>query len=278
VADYQEVIKVTAPASTAKGTVILAVGNGGTGWYDQFYQQGATVVSNLVNAGFTAAQINFPTPTTGGQGWLTGPGGPRKLACRYATTALWIYNTATIHQGGTGGPLCATGNSGGSAAIAYALAHYGLGSIFSMVEPTSGPPMSRLDQGCLCGVAPITVGTDACGKTLSPCYPAPVAQTQIDPAYGNNDCSTANQSAASTFLNDSVMSSDAMLLYPKTDVHVLYGGQDTSSAIPQGWEWSSAIQSNHTIACVANATHGIADSLDGATQISNDLINHCHLQ
>jgi hypothetical protein len=273
VADNQPAIKVTTPATTAVGTIIFAVGNGGTGWYDQFYQQGTTIINNVVAAGFTAVQINF---NDGAQGWLTGPGGPRKLACRFATAAEWIYTN--IHQGGTAAPLCATGNSGGSGLIAYALAHYGMGSILAMVEPTSGPPFGRIDWGCL-GTSPaITMGADACGQTLSPTYPSEIASSLLDTAYGNNTCSTQQSSAAGTFLNDSIMSPQTALSYPATDVHVLYGSLDTSSAVPQGWEWSSAIQSKHTISCVAGAPHGIPDTTQGATQISNDLINFCHLQ
>jgi hypothetical protein len=273
VADEAATIKVSSPAGTPQGTIIFGVGSGGNGYYDRIFTTGTTIVTNIVHAGFTAVQISFEGPT----GWLTGPGGPRKLACRYATAAQWIYDN--IHKGANTAPMCATGNSAGSGLIAYSLAHYGMGSVFSMVEPTSGPPFSRIDQGCLCTAQPLTVGTGACGpRSITLCYPNGDATTFFDPAYGNNACSTQDASYADTFLNDSITSPDATLSYPKTDVHVLYGGQDGTVAVSQGWEWSSAIQSNHAISCIQDASHELPDAADAATQITNDLTTFCRIQ
>ena len=58
-----------------------------------------------------------------------------------ATVADWVYhNPKTINPGvSTSIPMCATGNSGGSAVIAYAVYNYGLDGEFKMIEPTSGP-------------------------------------------------------------------------------------------------------------------------------------------
>ncbi len=266
-------LKVTAPSGTPIGTVIFGVGGTGTGWYDQAFTNGASIIQSVVNAGFTAVQINFRGSPAG---WLTGPGGVRKTACNYATAAVWIYNN--IHQGSSSAPMCATGNSGGSGAIAYALAHYGLGNIFAMVEPTSGPPFGRLDWGCLCTQGPITMPSNACGNTISTCYGISDATSFIDPAYGNTACSTKDTSFATTFLNDSIMSPDVMLSYPKTDVHVLYGGKDGSPAVSLGFQWASAIQSKSSISCVADAVHEIPNATDGAAQITSDLINFCKLQ
>jgi len=63
------------------------------------------------------------------------------------TLAQWVYQN--IHHSNTSAPFCATGNSAGSAAITHSVAHYGLDSIFAFIEPTSGPPLARLDYGCV---------------------------------------------------------------------------------------------------------------------------------
>ncbi|HKD03706.1 MAG TPA: hypothetical protein VKB77_14815 [Terriglobales bacterium] len=47
-------------------------------------------------------------------------------------------------------PFCATGNSAGSAASGYVITDYGLGAMFTMLEETSGPPLSHIDRACLC--------------------------------------------------------------------------------------------------------------------------------
>src|SRR5258708_26576967 len=109
-----------------------------------------------MSSGYTTVQVSFGALFDNGttpRGWLTGPGGVRRLACRYATVADWVYRNPTIINPGNvsatnSAPMCATGNSGGSAAIAYAVYEYGLDAEFTMIEPTSGPVMTRIDLGC----------------------------------------------------------------------------------------------------------------------------------
>jgi hypothetical protein len=279
VKNFNAYIKVNAPTGASNGVVIYGVGTGGSGLYDSLFTHGQTAVENVVSAGFTTVQVSFGAPftTTATNGWLTGPGGVRRLACRYATVANWI--NAHVLASSTK-PLCATGNSGGSAAISYALSNYGLDRILSMVELTSGPPMSRIDYGCLCkqGGAATT-----CGRgQINYCYGLADAAI-IDTAYSQPSCSNAvngNPSpiAAELFLSDSIASPGAVLAFPKTNVNVLYGGQDASAAVPLGLEWYDQVNSKKAQSCVADAPHSIPDALDGATQIANDLTTLCKLQ
>ncbi len=271
VADISAHLKVNRPTSTAIGTIIFGAGGNGVGYYDREFTFGQTAVSSVLGAGFTTAQINFDGLS---QGWMTGPGGPRKLACRYATAARWIYDhiRSDVSQ-----PLCATGNSGGSAAIGYALAHYGMSSVFSMVELTSGPPQSRIDYGCICDQPGVGVSCHA--GALNQCYGVKTAQMSIDQAYGNNICSSAvtshSRANATLFLNDSIDSADAVLSYA-TDVHFIFGGKDSSSAVPLGQYYANHITSKHTVDCVADAPHSIPNVRDGATKIADDLQAFCH--
>jgi hypothetical protein len=267
-------LKVTTPTVPSIGTIVFGTGGGGFGYYDQLFRFGSTTVTTVVQAGFTAAQISFNGLPVG---WLTGPGGVRKLACRYASAAQWIYNN--VHQANTAAPFCATGNSAGSAAIAYALAHYGLDPIFSMVELTSGPPMARIDYGCICSqpAQPTPCGTTLLGE----CYGGEGA-VYLDPAYGSPICSQAEKTHDTTnqllFLNDSVASPDALFAYPKTDVHAVYGGKDLTAAVPLGNEYIMLITTKKEVSCVADAPHALPNVLDGAQQVASDLINACHLQ
>lgn len=278
VADVPAYAKVNSPMNATSGTVIFLTGGGDSTLYEAS-PYGTTVLSSVLTNGFTAVQLSFGAPfnNLAPLGWFTGPGGPRRLACRFATAAQWIYTN--IHQSSSTKPLCATGISGGSAAIAYAVAHYGLDSIFSMIEPTSGPPFARVDQGCVCNQPPMQT---PCGQgALSLCY-AGVAQQYLDPMYGSTACSSAQATQstvnATMFLNDSVLSPDAKLHYPNTDVHFVFGGQDNTQAVPQGLEWQSAITSKSAYACVADAPHDVTTVKDGAIQIANDLIQYCRLQ
>jgi hypothetical protein len=274
VADMSAHLKVNLPTSTSSGTVIFGAGGNGVGYYDKEFNFGETAVESVLSGGFTTAQINFDGFS---EGWMTGPGGPRKLACRYATVARWVYDH--IRPSVTE-PLCATGNSGGSAAIGYALAHYGESSVFSMVELTSGPPQRRIDYGCICDQPAVSVSCHS--GVLGQCYGVKTAQMSMDQAYSSTICSSAVTSHsrvnAGLFLNDSLNSADASLSYPTTDVHLVFGGKDTSSAVPLGQYYGDRITSKHVTDCVPDAPHSVPDVLDGANKVADDLKAFCHKQ
>jgi hypothetical protein len=291
VADFSAYLKVNEPAGTPLGTVIFGTGTGGAALYDfdepDFFNGttngGQAVVQTVLDAGFNTVQVTFGSPFTDTtpNGWLTGPGGVRRLACRYATVAQWVYQN--IHNSNTSAPLCATGNSGGSAAIGYALSDYGLDSIFSMVEVTSGPPMSRLDQACLpasnptCAQQSFTCNAGDPQEGLSICYTSDDAAI-VDTAYPQPYCQNAiNGSPAPVgfFLSDSVLGAPQRS-FPKTRVNQLFGGQDHSAAVEQGLTWGNTVGSSH--ACVSDAPHPIPSAADGAAAIATDIVNLCRVQ
>jgi hypothetical protein len=282
---YDATVKVTSPSGASIGTIIFLTGGIGNQFYDKEFASGASVIQTVVRAGYTAVQIKYDNPVAG---WLTGPAtnGPLDLACLPSTSMQWVYD----HILSFGTPLCATGNSGGSQQIAYALSQYGLGSgttsILTMVEPTSGPEFSRLDYGCT------PHGKDTacaiCGfGTLQESYGTEIAETGVDPAYTgvvqpNGPCYQGVQGStqnARLFHHDSTLSD----IYPPTlsfttDIHFAFGGQDHGPAIPEGLDWASMIASATAIVCVPSAGHQLASSLAGAAQIENDLISYCKLQ
>jgi trimeric autotransporter adhesin len=278
VSNFTGYIKANYANGSAVGTVLLSGGGNGTGLYEAEYTYGPTLLNSLLQGGFNIAQITWGEPfAKQPSGWQTGPGGIRAVACRYATLAQWTYTN--VHQANTQAPFCATGNSAGAAEIGQAMAHYGLGSIFAMVEPTSGPPFSRQDWACDC-LHPSSV--NACGNREGYCVGVQNAENFIDPAYSAPLCSqeagTHTTTYDATFLQDSVMAPDATLSYPNTYVKFLYGGQDLSGGAPnQGQLWQNAITSSKASACVADAPHDIASVLDGAQQIANDMFSYCKL-
>src|SRR5579863_4074887 len=294
IADFSAYLKVNQPVGTPVGTVMFGTGTGGSALYDNdppdFFNGstngGLTVVQSVLNAGFTTVQVTFGSPFTDTtpSGWLTGPGGVRRLACRYATVAQWVYQN--IHNSNASAPLCATGNSGGSGVIAYALTDYGSNSIISMVEETSGPPMSRLDQACLpstnatCAPQQFTCNTGNPKESLSICYTSDDAAI-VDSAYTQPVCSNAIKGTtppAGLLLSDSILGSPNVT-FPKTRVNLLFGGQDTSAAVEQGLTWGNAlINTTKAQACVSDAPHPIPSVADGAAAIATDIQNLCRLQ
>jgi hypothetical protein len=93
---------------------------------------GAQMIQTFVGDGLRVVELAWDEPGI----W----GGPqsRTLACRYATAARWVYDN--IHVGGRSALFAAQGTSGGSAQIAFALAHYGLGDIIALANLGGGPP------------------------------------------------------------------------------------------------------------------------------------------
>jgi hypothetical protein len=281
IADLNGYLWVNQPAVAVVGTVLLTGGANSEGLYadPNIYTFGADVVNGLLAAGYVTVQTSFGGKFTTSQpfGWQTGPGGVRRVACRYATLAKWVQDNI----GPSGAPVCATGNSAGAGLIGYALAHYGATSIFKMVEPTSGPPFSRLDYSCECN-QPDLPNPCVSGGTLTQCVGLLNAQKYLDPAYPTPICSAAvqNHSTANSaqFLSDSILSPEATLSYPNTSVHFVWGGLDTSSAPVMGQEWEEVITptSSRAFACVADAPHDLANAQDGALQIVTDIVNDCH--
>jgi hypothetical protein len=190
--------------------------------------------------------------------------------------AQWTYTN--IHLANAAAPFCATGNSSGAQLIGLSLAHYGTGSIFAMVEPTSGPPFARQDWACDC-LQPPTV--NPCGVSQGFCVGLGNAQKYVDPAYSTPACSQEVSAHSTTndaeFNNDSVMAPDAVLSYPNTLVKFLYGTLDPSTAPNQGHTWARAIKSSKAESCMRDTGHNIADFLDGAQQIAKDILNYCKL-
>ena len=252
------------------------IGTGGSGLYDTAFTHGLDAINIALGAGYQVAQVTFGVPFTSAQpnGWLQGPGGTRRLACRYAAVSQWIHDTLVT----AGQPFCTTGNSAGGEAIGMALAHYGLNGLWDFAEPSSGPPFARQDLACVCNSA--GVNATCHGGLANLCIGVTTAKSVVDPTYGNANCSSAVSSHSTVhqaqFLSDSVSSPEATLAYPNTVVRFVYGGKDNGSAEIQGGEWQNSITTPVSSVCVPTAPHTLPNDLAGAQQIGNDLVTFCH--
>ncbi|HEV2380411.1 MAG TPA: hypothetical protein VG206_11525 [Terriglobia bacterium] len=287
---YDATVKVTSPTVASIGTIIFLSGATGVQFYDQEFGSAAvSMINSLVSAGYTAVQIMYDNTVAG---WLTGPAtdGPLDLACLPSTSMQWVHD----HILGSGTPLCATGNSGGSQQIAYALSQYGLGSgttsIFTMAEATSGPELSRMDYGCAPAGKYTACAICGFGKHQES-YGLTIAETGIDPAYTGKVTTTPDSSdpCSYDYLNhmtwatqlhhDSILSD----VYPpppsfSTDIHFAFGGADAHSpAIPEGLDWASFITSATAIVCVPTGNHELPSTSAGAARIESDLTTYCKL-
>ena len=119
------------PGNESKGTILFGSGGEGTGFYN-FTQANA-----LLDAGYTIVDRRWPDC------WFTGgTDGPQQTACRLAALIRHLRADPPAT-----GPLCATGNSGGSVELGYALTWQDAGPSLDFAMPTSGP-FHRLDLAC----------------------------------------------------------------------------------------------------------------------------------
>lgn len=313
VSDLFAYLKVNNPAGAPIGTVLFGTGTGGTGLYDDptagGYEYGSNIIADIASAGYNTVQVSFggpfnPSPAQP-NGWLQGPGGVRRLACRYATIADWVYhNPAIINPGvsasvSTSAPMCATGNSGGSGAVVYAAYEYGLGTNlneFAMIEPTSGPVMTRIDQGCspasTSGTGPICSSSSNVASMTYESADATVIDTAYQAASATTptpctDAINGTTPTAGLFLSDSILYNTANLPipFPNMTANFLYGDLDTSNAVPQGLTWAESITASPSspsplYECLQAVSHDIPSSPPGSASgdqsIASDIISLCH--
>ncbi len=263
-------LRITDPPSdaTPRGTILFGTGGGG----ESFYDGSATaevMMRSLAGDGFTIVQRAWISQ------WESGGAGLAAAACRYATLLTWVKDE--IHQDGA---LCATGNSGGSAEIGYALSRFGREAILDLAVPTGGPVMSRVDLGCLpsdgwqaqCETVPD--GT-ACEPAAVQCDYAGSNFGHIDGAYlPDTPCELHDAAFADQLLADSILSPDADVDFT-TPVHQLLGERDCSPALPQGVLWYDALVSAKTRTFVADTGHSTFATEEGASAIRRVLDEEC---
>ncbi|HEY6293208.1 MAG TPA: hypothetical protein VI455_16775 [Terriglobia bacterium] len=191
------------PTGTARGTIILLSGGPGTTFFNSGF------ANAYLGDGFQVAQLAWASD------WADANGaGVKSAACRPATVFKAVFNTVQ-HESRTTG-FCGQGISGGSAALAYSLAHYGLSAFFDYVVLASGPGVARMDYGCdkslytggprnLCPLLPNAIFAYGSGKL-------------VNGWENTTTCTDANplQSDIDRWTADSIISTGASYSYPQT--------------------------------------------------------------
>jgi hypothetical protein len=264
-------VRITTPASTdpASGTILFGTGGGGESWYERAPAARA-MLRALAEDGFQVVQRAWL------EQWESGGAGLAAASCRYATLLTWVADEV-----GGDGAVCATGNSGGSAEIAYALSRWDREQVLDLAVPTGGPVMSRVDLGCLGGdewaaeCRQLPDGT-SCEPAGVQCAYQGSNFEHIDGAYlPETPCELHDQAFADTLLADSILSPDADLDFGATPVHQLFGERDCSIALPQGVLWYDAVTSQKAQTFVPETGHGTPGTVEGAAAIRRVLAEEC---
>jgi hypothetical protein len=248
--DLRAQLRVTEPppGKPARGTVVFGSGGNGAGFYAaQPAMQ--TLVGELAEMGFLVVDRAWDG------GWVTQEGGLKLEACRYATLLTWIH--ATLHRGGK---FVATGNSGGSAELGYALTTYGRAAILDVAIPTSGPPVARLDYTCT--ERPSAEWAALCANIV----PAGAIECQPGCMLGPNNgvCKQVSpRPSPAQLLADSVLHPGAELDYPKTRLFFLFGALDCGEPVPAGLLFATKVTSRKEIQFVPRTPHVLMSTAEG---------------
>mgnify|MGYP002883529709 CR=1 FL=1 len=260
--DLEVTVQIASPEGEVRGTVIVGSGGAGTTPYS------VQVIQGLQRAGFRVLHRVWADT------WEHGAGGTAATACRYATLTTWARGEWAE------GPLCVTGNSGGSAEISYALARYGRDSVIDFAVPTSGPPMSRIDLGCIGGdewtnVCMNALPADHCADNRGRiCDFNGGNRALFDGGFEGTPCADGDPAASGILRAGSVLSEDAVLSYPTTPVHFILGREDCTSAMPHAMLFHDAITSEKTITWV-DAPHAMQRDPEGVVAIIDTLTSGC---
>jgi hypothetical protein len=252
--DIQVSVRIIEPAAGVpfRGTVVMGSGGAGAGFYGGD-EGGQLLEKDIAAMGFRVVDRSWAG------GWPTAEGGMVKESCRYATLLTWIHEH--LHKGGK---FVATGNSGGSAEISYALTTWGRGDILDVAIPTSGPPLGRLDYACVKEASP--EWSALCASIV----PKGVMECSSGCILGPGNAVCRQVTAEPTteqLLNDSVMHPGAVVNYPKTKVYFLYGAHDCGEPVPIGLTYATKVTSEKSIQFVPHTPHALFSTPEGRAAI-----------
>jgi hypothetical protein len=247
-------VRIIEPAAGVpfRGTVVMGSGGPGAGFYAGS-PGGKILVEEIAAKGFQVIDRAWEG------GWVTHEAGNRKESCRYATLLTWIHDHIY-----TTGKFIATGNSGGSAEISYALTTWGRGDILDVAIPSSGPPLGRLDYACVKEASP--EWASLCASIVPKGVMECASKCILGTANGVCTDMTPNPTPQQ-LLEDSVVHPGAVLNYPKTKVFFLYGAHDCGEPVPIGLTYATKVTSQKTIEFVPHTPHPLFSTPEGRAAI-----------
>jgi hypothetical protein len=277
------------PDSPLQGVVLLGGGGAGRAFFADTIpragQPALTTVRELASSGYVVVERRWQV------GWF-GPGseglGVAEPSCRHAALLQWIKQSDFF-----GGALCAFGNSGGASEIAYGLTRWNTEELLDAAFFGGGPPMSRVDIGCLGEQADANWSQTCselwqevqpqCGQATLVCSlldrEGATGRGGIDTALQQPGrvaaCSNNDGSLGDLLLEDSVLYPAADLDYPNTHLHFIFGRKDCTEAVPLGLLYVDAVKSATSVEFGDGVEHTVFHSQAGNALIVDAIKQYC---
>jgi hypothetical protein len=190
------------------GTIVAHAGGAGTGYFNGG-PEGKGFAAAYTAKSFRFVQIAWAND------WASGVGSIKSAACRPATAFQWIFDN--VHGKSTTKGFCGTGTSGGSAALSYSLAAYGMKSVWDYMLLGAGPAPARIDYGCDPSLYKGPARDLCAGLPSAPFAYVPGVATIADGWEGTSSCGKpASSSDIAKWSADSVAAPGADFDYPQT--------------------------------------------------------------
>ncbi len=254
-----------------RGFIMFGSGGSGTGFYN-FRQR-----SQLTALGFTVLERRWVAPN----GWFDGlTEGPQQGGCRLA--AMLRYYKATLAPTGL---ACATGNSGGSAELTYALTWHRAGASLNFAMPSSGP-FHRLDLACQGQNDTAWVSQcqqlvqSRCPQCASTgCQVGGAIVSLIDSSFGAQPrCSAPTPADLTTLTAASPIAGPAVSSLSSVPVHFLVGVDDNGPYAALATALSDSLADAGvpaTMQYVRDAGHEMDQYPAGAQKLVDELLANC---
>lgn len=264
-------VKTSDPDSPTPVTCVAVLGSGANG--GGFWEDGGVPARNAINALRAGGVRVLQRAWSGASGWASGTVGPRRVTCRGATLFAKLYADYHVAEQS----FILSGNSGGASEIVQALGFYGAESYVDGAVPSAGPPLGRIDHGCLDAadltwIAECATLRTCAGGNCAMVAPAPMF---VDGMYPSPDCTNHTASMRTTFLVDSDASPFALNYFQRTPIRAVYGDNDCSEAPTMGVKWYNGVTSTKSRTTVAGAPHECPTHAACATQVANDILALC---
>lgn len=263
IAEREVELKVSEPAASVspRGTIFMGSGSSGVGFYLGQESTGESVRTQLTALGFRLIERAWPGP----DGWFGDNAlGLKVNACRGATLLTWLRDNEL-----RGPAFCATGNSGGSAEIGYALTAFGRSAVLDLAVPTGGPATTRLDYVCRPDDHPDWLARCPTLVDERSCTPSCTLPPDKEVCILLGPTPTDAQLRA-----DSVFFEGAQLDYGTMPIHFLYGTRDCGPNVPSSRNWADAVTSERTIEFV-DMPHVLISSQEGVDSIVRVMSAEC---
>ena len=261
-------LKVGEPTtSPSRGTIMFMSGGNGTSLWGNQSEHAGRVIEELRAAGFRTVELQWE------RGWLKGARGqsegPARLASRPAAVMRWVYDN--LHQQDDDWAFCATGNSGGSMQISYALAHYGQANIFDAVVLTGGPPVARIDLSCDRNNQQYWTGEEVNAIFIDASFGFPPDST--------GPCARSDSSYREQFQAASLTFGNWAYVYPETMVSLLFGENENPVYVAHGMTYYNMLLEAGSplvrLDTVSNTPHVVRSTKEGAEMIRDILLLEC---